>query len=432
MNRFLATTFFLFCLCLVSRAGEIVTLKFQCSPADALVEIKNERLEWEVLGKASETLQFEAEKFSLYRFSAPGYKSREESIAVPALRSADKEVAIWPSNGTLDLEPEPLTRLKALVLPVSGLAILGILAIGFVRRKRAEAIEQAERIEYLETIQSEAKATKDSVLGQRLGKYLLTAFLGKGGMAVVYRAVSGKDLKTGEHVAVKVLSAVEDEQTIQRFHREVKICQKLIHPNIVSLYDWGKDEDLIYLAMELIEGGSLEDRLKEGNLSYGEALRIFNEILAGMEFAHAQGVTHRDLKPDNIMLTANNRVKVTDFGLAKLQTIRTVTVSGAVMGTPAYMAPEQIQGQDPDPSMDQYALGVLAYEIFSGQLPFETTDMMAVITKHLIEKPPHPHTVKEDLPDNLCDIIMKMLEKEPSDRFADLGEVRSALRRVSA
>ena len=127
------------------------------------------------------------------------------------------------------------------------------------------------------------------------------------------------------------------------------------------------------------------------------------------------------------MLTKNGRVKIADFGLAKLQDIKTVTVTGTVMGTPTYMAPEQIRDQDPDPSMDQYALGVLGFYLFTGRLPFESEDIMAVITKHLMEDPPHPRTIKDDLPEALCEILLRMLKKEPKERFEDLGAVRREL-----
>jgi len=410
---------FLFC-CRLGLA-ELVEVKFNCEPADCQVQLRNQKQEWDDLGTADKPLQFEAEKISLFRFSAPGYLPREETLARQSFKSGT-----WPSSGSYQLEPDLTTRLQSYLSLFGLVALLGV-PVGLLIRKQVKDKKAAqERIAFLEKLQSEADKTRDSVLGQRLGKYLLTAFLGKGGMAAVYRGIAGKDLKTGEQVAVKVLSAVEQEHSIARFRREVQICQKLIHPNIVSLHDWGEDGELIYLVMELVEGGSLEEYLENG-VSYQEALRIFDEALAGMEFAHGQGVTHRDLKPDNIMLTKNGRVKIADFGLAKLQNIKTVTVTGTVMGTPTYMAPEQIRDQDPDPSMDQYALGVLGFYLFTGRLPFESEDIMAVITKHLMEDPPHPRTIKDDLPEALCEILLRMLKKEPKERFEDLGAVRREL-----
>ena len=311
-------------LCHIGTA-ELVEVTFSCEPADCLVQMRNQKQEWDELGTADKPLKFEAEKISLFRFSAPGYLAREETVARQSFKAGT-----WPSSGSYRLEPDLTTRLKS-YLSVFGLVALLAIPVGLMVRKQLKEKKAAqERIAFLEKLQSEADRTRDSVLGQRLGKYLLTAFLGKGGMAAVYRGIAGKDLKTGEQVAVKVLSAVEQEHSIARFRREVQICQKLIHPNIVSLHDWGEDGELIYLVMELVEGGSLEDYLENG-VSYQEALRIFDEALAGMEFAHGQGVTHRDLKPDNIMLTKNGRVKIADFGLAKRQDIKTVTVTGKVV-----------------------------------------------------------------------------------------------------
>lgn len=428
-SRLFLILFLLTLLAQSALGGNVVKVQFHCKPADATVYIRNERAELEHLGRADQPLTFTAEKFSEFTFKAEGYKDRVEPISIKAFNASEGDVAVYPRSGKLELEPTLLTRLKGWLPYLVLLTALAVGLLAFLKRKQDQLKEQQERVAFLESLQDSASGTKNSALGQKLGKYLLTAYLGQGGMAVVYRAVAGKDHRTGEQVAVKVLTAVDDEQTIERFRREVQICQKLIHPNIVALHDWGEDGELIYLALELIEGGSLEDRLKDG-LDYTEALRIFDEILAGMEFAHEQGVTHRDLKPDNVMLTQGGRVKITDFGLAKLQTIRTVTVSGAVMGTPAYMAPEQIQGETPSPSMDQYGLGVLGYELFTGQLPFQAEDMMTVITKHLMETPADPKSVRSELPPELCALLMKMLEKEPEDRFRDLGEIRRALKDV--
>jgi Protein kinase domain len=425
MNRLLLLLFLVLILFGSCSAQELRRIRFQVSPPNAQVEALNENLEWDRLENKDGIVTVDVSKYTLFRFSAPGYEPREEPIAIKALRA--EGIARWPSSGTLELKPLPFTRFKLFLLRFGWLFLVALIVAVRVKKLRLQAAEKEQQVEYLEKLQKEAQQSKDTVLGQRIGKYLLTAFLGKGGMAVVYRGTAAKDGRTGEQVAVKVLSADRDEQSILRFKREVKICQKLIHPNIVALHDWGEDGDLVYLAMELIEGGCLEDRLAEFS-DVPKALLLFDQILAGTEFAHSQGVTHRDLKPDNILLTENGRPKITDFGLAKLQDIKTVTVTGAVMGTPAYMAPEQIQDEPPSPSMDQYSLGVLGYQLLTGHLPFEAQDMMAVITKHLIEEPPHPKTFNDALSDELCDLLLKMLEKDPNDRFTDLGEVRRALK----
>lgn len=402
--------------------SRVVEVTFHCHPKNAVVEALNEELQWDRLGTADRPLVFNSKKYDNFRFSASGYEPREEII-----ESRNFHQGEYPLGGEIALTPTLSTRAKRAALYLLLFTLLGTPVVGFVRRLKSEKNLAQERLAELQELQTEAMITKDTVLGQRLGRYLLTAFLGKGGMAVVYRATDGPAPRTGNVVAVKVLSALEDEQTVERFRREVQISRKLIHPNIVALYDWGEQAGLIYLALELVEGGSLEDWMKR-DLTLSEALRIFDEILAGVEFAHLQGVTHRDLKPDNILMTANGKPKVADFGLAKSLAIKTVTVSGAVMGTPGYMSPDQIQGHEPSPSMDQYSLGVMGFQLFTGKLPFESQDMMALITKHLLEPPPSPRDVRPDLPEELSEILLTMLAKEPSERFAELGAVRACLR----
>lgn len=414
----------LFSLAWARDVGEprIVRVIFHCNPENAVVEALNEELQWERLGTADRAIAFNSMKYDNFRFSAEGYEPREEVI-----QSRNFHRGAYPLGGKIELVPTLLTRAKRAALYLLGFTLLAAPLVAFVRRLKQEKNLAQERLAELQELQAEAMITKDTVLGQRLGNYLLTAFLGKGGMAVVYKATDGPAPRTGNVVAVKVLSALEDEQTVERFRREVQICRKLIHPNIVALHDWGEEAGLIYLALELVEGGSLEDWMKR-ELSLEESLRIFDEILAGMEFAHQQGVTHRDLKPDNILMTTSGKPKVADFGLAKSLAIKTVTVTGAVMGTPGYMSPDQIQGHDPSPSMDQYSLGVMGFQLFTGRLPFEAQDMMALITKHLLEPVPSPLSVRPDLPPELSIILQRMLAKEPLERFADLTAVRSALR----
>ncbi len=401
--------------------SETKTVTFNCWPPHTKVYMMNDMADENYVGPANEPLSFKAPKFMEFRFRAAGYQSITMALSEKELNSG-----VYPLRGQkISLSAGwPLKGAFTLVF----LGIVAAVARPIVRRLRVLEEKKEEQVAFFDELKSKAVVSKDTALGQRLGNYLLTGFLGKGGMAVVYRGVTGDDHKTGEHVAVKVLSATDDESTVERFKREVQICQKLFHPNIVALHDWGMNDELIYLALELVDGGTLEDRITEGGLPIPEGLRIFDEILAGMEFAHAQGVTHRDLKPDNIMMTKSGKVKISDFGLAKVRNIKTVTVTGAVMGTPAYMAPEQIQGEPPSASMDQYALGVVAFQIFTGRLPFECEDMMQTITKHLIEEPPSPRVYNAALSDELCELILTMLEKEPAKRYADLTDVRLALK----
>ena len=398
------------------------TVTFKCWPPHTKVYMMNEKVEEDFLGDSNKELRFRASPHNDFRFRAFGYQPLTLVISGKQLNAKTYPLG---NDQKISLEATwPLKGLFALVF----FGCVGLISRPIIRRFRTLEEKKEEQVAFFDELKSKAVVSKDTALGQRLGNYLLTGFLGKGGMAVVYRGVTGEDHKTGEHVAVKVLSATDDENTVERFKREVQICQKLFHPNIVALHDWGMNDELIYLALELVDGGTLEDRITDGGLPIPEGLRIFDEILAGMEFAHAQGVTHRDLKPDNIMMTKSGKVKISDFGLAKVRNIKTVTVTGAVMGTPAYMAPEQIQGEPPSASMDQYALGVVAFQIFTGRLPFECEDMMQTITKHLIEEPPSPRVYNAALSDEMCELILTMLEKDPAKRYVDLTDVRLALK----
>lgn len=402
-------------------ANDMVSVTFKCDPKNTQVYVMNEKQELDFLGSADKPIPFNKRKYDHFVFRSPGY---DDFSAVIESKNFNNDV--YPSDGVIELHATLLTKAKRFLIWFGWLLLIPIFGVSKYRGLKAQKSEAEERVTMLEELQAEAMLSKDTVLGQRLGSYLLTAFLGKGGMAAVYRGTDGPAPKTGNAVAVKVLSALDDEQAVERFRREVQICQKLIHPNIVALHDWGEENGLIFLALELVEGGCLEDWMEKG-LNLNQSLRIFDEILAGMEFAHSQGVTHRDLKPDNILMTTAGKPKVADFGLAKSLSIKTVTVTGAVMGTPAYMSPEQIQGQDPSPSMDQYSLGVLGFQLFSGRLPFEAQDMMVVITKHLIEDAPSLLSVNPELPGPLNEIIARMLCKDPADRFEDLAAVRRAL-----
>lgn len=404
---------------LPAAAQQTVEVKFNLIPADAKVELLNENASWHALGTADQPLVFEVEKKSVFRFSADGYVPVEE----PIMRESLLTNKAWPSHGSLELEPDSL--LVVVVYYAKKYWWLGFLPFLYLGWRRRE-LSKDQRLQYLENLQVEAEMSRDEIMGQKLGPYRLTELIGKGGMAVVYLATREDDSEQVP-LAVKILSAEDKEQAQGRFQREVKVCQKLIHPNIVALHDWGSQADLLYLVMEYLGGGSLSEVLAK-KPAHEELFRLFDEILAGVEFAHKMGIAHRDLKPENIMLTSSGTPKIMDFGLAKGHYLETVTVTGTILGTPSYMSPEQISGEEPSPAMDQYALGVLGFRMFTGRLPFEGADMMSVITKHLIEEPPTPTALNPEVPQELSDIIIRMLAKKPEDRFRDLGTVRAALK----
>lgn len=273
--------------------------------------------------------------------------------------------------------------------------------------------------------------------GTFLGRYKLTALLGKGGMAEVYRA---HDASLGREVAVKVirLGKEVEEEFLKRFEREAKALAKLLHPNIVPIHDYGEANGAPYLVMDYLAGGTLKDALnvmvdgqpaKVPPMPYQKAARLLAPIARALEYAHQQGIIHRDIKPANILLTKSGQPMLSDFGIAKMlegEEATQLTSTGAGIGTPDYMAPEQWIGKV-DGRADIYALGVVFYELITGQRPFKADTPAAVFLKHLNEPPPPPQQYIPGLPAAVAQVIARALEKKPEDRYQNMGEFASAL-----
>ena len=215
-----------------------------------------------------------------------------------------------------------------------------------------------------------------------------------------------------------------------RFNREVEVSNTLNHRNIVQLIDWGEEDKMLYLVMEIVDGDTLREETKEP-MSEERFLELFRQISAGLEHAHQQGIVHRDLKPTNIMLTSKGIIKIMDLGLAKSASqAHKVTQTGDALGTPAYMPPEQISGGTLTPKSDQYALGIVAYEMLTGgRIPFEgdPEDPMKLIMQQLSEKPPPIREWRPSIPEALEKAINRMLEKDPNARFESMAKAFEAL-----
>lgn len=252
--------------------------------------------------------------------------------------------------------------------------------------------------------------------GDRVGDYRIEGELGRGATARVYRA-AGPD---GRAVALKVIlpDLALDEAFRRRFELEVSIAQRVSHPNVVSVLDSGKHDGVLWLTQELVAGGSLVERLAaDGALSVAEAVRIVEEVAAGLEAVHAAGLVHRDLKPANIMLDEDGTARITDFGLARDTTSdRRVTRPGQTLGSMAYMAPEQIEAGEVGPCTDVYALGCVTYECIVGCTPFSDRPGMGMLLAHLDDEPPYPRERRPELPLQLCDAIVCALLKPPPER----------------
>jgi tRNA A-37 threonylcarbamoyl transferase component Bud32 len=270
-----------------------------------------------------------------------------------------------------------------------------------------------------------------SLEGHTLGKYRVMAPLGAGGMARVYRAYHPQ---LNRHVAVKVLRAdlLNEPEFLARFQREAQAVAALRHPNIVQVFDFDQQDDVYYLVMELLEGDSLKARLNEyraqgSAMPPGEAARVLLDALAGLDYAHGEGLIHRDLKPANLMLTRRGQAVLTDFGIAQIVGGPKHTVTGTLMGTLSYMAPEQgLHGQWGTPS-DLYSMGVVFYEMLTGRVPFDADTPLAILMKHVNEPLPLPRALNPDIPDALERVLLKALSKQPADRFQSAREMGDAV-----
>jgi predicted Ser/Thr protein kinase len=260
-------------------------------------------------------------------------------------------------------------------------------------------------------------------------RYQLERELGRGGMGVVYLA---RDTQLDRPVALKFLGSLVDdsEEYRERFIREAKAAAKVSHPNIISIYDISASAGKAYIAMEYVEGPNLHRYVSgksDKRLSPREAVNIVTQACAALHAIHEVGVTHRDLKPDNILLSKGGLVKLTDFGLAKAEDAR-ITQSNMIMGTPCYMAPEQARGDEADARSDIYAMGLLLYEALTGQVVFKDGD---VLTRQQIETPPPPSSKVPEIPPALDAIIMKCIQKRPDARFQTAKDLQNALRQLN-
>ena len=263
------------------------------------------------------------------------------------------------------------------------------------------------------------------------GRYALGELLGGGGMANVYLA---RDDVLGRDVALKVLRGhyANDESFVERFRREAKNAAALNHPDIVQVYDQGHTEDgTYYIAMEYVPGGTLAQRIKrEGPLDPGEAAGVASRVADALAVAHARGIVHRDIKPQNVLLSTSGEAKVADFGIARAASASTVTETSLILGTAAYMSPEQVRGERVGPASDLYSLGVVLYQMLTGELPYDADTPLGIAMKHLDEPLRRPREVDPAVPEELDALTAKLLAKDPGDRYASATELAEDLRRV--
>ena len=266
---------------------------------------------------------------------------------------------------------------------------------------------------------------------KKLGKYELRREIGKGAMGVVYEAYDPFIQRT---VAVKTIQKslvdpAEMDEAFARFRREAQAAGRLTHPKIISIYDYGEDGDLAYIAMEYVDGSELKEHLDAGaKLSVADCVRIMLQVLDALEYSHQRGVIHRDIKPANIMLTADNRIKIADFGIAKIDASH-LTQAGMVLGTPTYMSPEQFMGKEVDGRSDLYSAGVTLYQMLTGERPF-TGSPITIMNKVMHQLPVPPSHHNPQVTPALDLVVMRSLAKSADERFQNAAEFMQALKQA--
>ena len=268
--------------------------------------------------------------------------------------------------------------------------------------------------------------------GQMLGPYRIINQIGRGGMATVYKAYQSS---VDRYVAVKVLPSqlAESREFATRFQQEARIIAKLEHPHILPVFDYGESDGVAYFVMRYLEAGTLKDRMDAGRpLPVNEIDKLFTQLAGALSYAHSHGVIHRDLKPANALIDSQGNVFLTDFGIAKLLESASprLTQTDAIMGTPAYISPEQAQGHKVDQRSDIYSLGIILYEMVTGSVPFVAETPLAVLFKHISDPLPPPSVVKPDIRPAMEKVILKALAKDPKDRFATAAEFVAAWERA--
>ena len=272
--------------------------------------------------------------------------------------------------------------------------------------------------------------TIDDLIGSQIDEYLLEVLLGEGGMARVYR---GRDVYLQRYAAIKVISPTfrKEKDYLERFEREALAFARLDHPHIVRLYRYGEFKGMLYMAMQFIEGMDLGNvlqsyRQSDEYIEFDEAIRLIGEIGEALDYIHSQGIIHRDVKSSNIMLDKTGKAYLTDFGLVLMTEVGT---RGEIFGSPHYLAPEQaISSAKAVPQSDLYSLGVIAYEMFTGQLPFDAEEPLDIAMMHMTQEPPQPRSLRSDLSIELESVLLKALAKQPEDRYPSGMQLAAAFR----
>ncbi|HEU0295978.1 MAG TPA: protein kinase [Anaerolineales bacterium] len=275
-------------------------------------------------------------------------------------------------------------------------------------------------------------SSMEDLTGKQFGSYQVVTALGEGGMAAVYKAYQPS---MDRYVALKVLPRhfASDPQFTSRFQQEARILARLQHPHILQVFDFGESDGYTYIVMPFVESGTLTDLMQGQPLALAQIRKIISQIGDALDYAHQRGLIHRDVKPSNVLMDQRGNCLLTDFGLAKIiEGSIQLTTSGMILGTPAYMSPEQGLGQPIDWRSDIYSLGVILYQMATGRIPYQAETPLAIVHKHIYDPLPMPHTLNEALPEALERVILKALAKKPEDRFGNASEMVNALQAAIA
>jgi serine/threonine-protein kinase len=319
-------------------------------------------------------------------------------------------------------------------LPVASLPLAGV-TTGMMASIGSTSTMATMRMATAAGITSPANAQADLAQGHLFaGRYRIEQILGRGGMGVVYKAT---DSQLDETVAIKTLPGdvmTRSPEDLERFKREIRLARKITHRNVLRTYDYGEAEGVYFISMEFVRGytlSELSDEAPNRQMPSRATVGIARQICRGLQAAHEQGIIHRDIKPQNVLIDAKGEVKLMDFGIARLaEAPEAMTQAGLIVGTPHYMSPEQVQGNTLDARSDVYSMGVLMYELLAGRRPFESSSLTGVLTAHITERPKPPIDIRPDIGRELNAIVLRCLEKQPAARYADAGALLADLDRV--
>lgn len=363
-----------------------------------------------------------------FEFYSPGYAKQEFKWSWNELKSRKDPLRLDLGAASLGAlwHRHPLAIVVGLGLTLAG--------VGLLTNQLQKGRQLAAKDKKLQALVANADV-RDPFIMSVLGGYRLVQRLGHGGMAIVYKGVPADTLDEEAAVAIKLIKPEEmNAEFEKRFEREIRVSMKLDHPNVVRVVTWGQQEGLHFLVMELINGQPLSELVGNTGMPLSEVMKYAPAIFDALAYAHKLEIVHRDLKPDNVMVTQKGLVKLMDFGLARNREVKTVTVTGSVMGTPQYMAPEQIMAgprtDGLDDRSDQYALGCMLFEMLCGQRPFDHDEPMKIIMMHLTADPPDLATYRADVPEAVEAVIKRMLCKSPDDRYSSMQEAAYAFEKA--